>query len=199
MIPTPGVVTPSFATLAAYHPQFALAIACGVKPRPNNRTITFRFSSTAVPQSPQPGSFDQFVSSYSVFTGFDYTIDPTNAFVGNVLKTTSDKNQKEVTGLSLQLVIRTDDGDFSPIPNDTMLQLVPAVLNPTAGMWHFSNPDDMKAQLTVQTSPPAAPFTVQLVFGVIQLGDGKERYMCLEPAVARAKLQEMGLLGACCP
>jgi hypothetical protein len=192
---TPGIVTPSFATLALYHPQFALAIANGVPKRPNNRTLTFTFSSTAVPQNPQPASFDEFISSYSVFAGFDYTIDPTSAFSGNVLKTLSDTMQKQVSGFSMQLTVRANGSDYSPIPADTMLQLVPSILNPTAGMWSMNNPDNVKAQLTMQSSPPAAPLTVQCVFSFIVLGDGGQRYLCMSEEAARDALCKMNVPG----
>lgn len=199
MVPTAaqGLVMPSMETLVAFHPNFALAIALGVKVRPTLRTLQAQFPDTSVPQL-KPASFDDtfkgpgFVSTYSIFTGFDHTIDPTNAFDGNVLKTVSDEFQSKVSGITFTLFVKGDT-DYTPIPFDTPLQLVSKILNPTAGMWSMDATDNVKAQFTLQSSPAGdGPITVWAVFSFLQLGEGARPIMCLPVAEARAQLRALG-------
>jgi hypothetical protein len=194
---------PSLTTLAEYHPQFALAIAMGVPKRPNMRTVQAQFANSSVPQN-KPASFDQgfqgpgFVSTYSVFTGFHHSIDPTNAFGGNVLKTLSDEMQSWVSGITMTMTVRSDGSDYTPIPFDTPLQLVPRVLNPTAGMWSMDNPDNVKIVFTLQAAPPASPLTVWGVFSFLVLGEGARPFICMDPGEARAELRKLGIgCGSC--
>lgn len=183
--------------LAFYHPQMALAIANGVRLRPNLRTLSTKFSSNVLNQ-PQPASFDQQIGSYSIFTGSTVTLDPTSAFPGNVLKTTSDANQAKVTGITvtLQLLGSGGAGDYSPIPTATPLQAAKDILNAQAGVWAMNNPDNPKALFTLTAAPPEVPLTVWWIFCFGVLGPGGEEFMCMSPQAARAELRKMGVI--CC-
>ena len=181
-----------FETLCAYHPGFALAILNGVSVRPSMRVVQATFSSPTLNQ-PIPASFDQIITSYSVFAGCDVSIDPTNAFPGNPLKTTSDYFQAlGASGIRFQILARTrDDNDYAPIPSDTPLQMAPSILRKAAGIWHMTNPDNIKAQFTLGATPPAVPLTVWLTFSFLVLGPLGEDYIRLPTVKARAQLAAM--------
>ena len=182
-----GVLPIRFGTLAMWHPQFALAILKGCPVRPNLRTLQATFSTNAV-GTVEPASFDQQVSRYSVFTGVAVSIDPTGAFAGNTFKTLSDSFQAKVTGITLNLVIRSRGSDYAPIPDDIPLEMIEKTLNPTAGMWKFDNPDNPKAQFTIIDSPPGENFTVWVTFNLLVLGEGANPYLCKSATEARAEL-----------
>jgi hypothetical protein len=192
-----GIVPIKFSTLAAYHPQFALAILHGVPIRPNLRTLQATFPNLAAGES-EPASFDQQISRYSVFAGCAVTIDPTNAFVGSSLKTMSDFFQAKVSGITMNLVIRSRGSDYAPVIDDIPLQLLESTLNPGAGTWKFDNPDNPKAQFTIQTPPTDAPFTVWVTFNLLVLGDGNEEFLCLDRAVAQERLVNHPMFKAMC-
>lgn len=175
---TNGLIIPKFSTLALYHPQFALAILEGCPARPNLRTLQATFPNLAAGEF-VPASFDQQISRYSVFAGCAVTIDPTNAFDGNPLKSMSDYFQAKVSGITLNLEIRSRGSDYAPVVSDIPLQLLEAALNPTAGVWKFDNPDNPKAVFTLQTPPTESPFTVWVTFNLWVLGDGSETYLCM--------------------
>lgn len=180
-------------TLCTFHPAFALAILNGIGVRPSTRIVQATFPSTALNQQ-VPGSFDAVITTYSVFGGVDIGIDPTNAFAGNPQKAQSDFFQAwGASGIRVQLQARTKgDNDYNPIPSDLPLQMVPAILNKTAGAWKMINPDNIKAQFTLAQVPPggptAAPLTVWMAWSFLCLGPGGEDYLALPPVVARAKL-----------
>lgn len=180
-------------TLCAFHPGFALAVWNGISVRPSVRIIQGVFSSTALNQR-VPGAFDSIITSYSVFTGCEISVDPTNAFAGNPQKAQSDFFQAwGASGLRVQLQARTKDNvDYDPIPVDTPLQMVPAIMRKAAGIWKLINPDNVKAEFTLAAVPAggagAVPFTVWLSFGFLTLGPGGEQYTCLDFLTARARL-----------
>jgi hypothetical protein len=192
-----GVAPISFSTLATYHPQFALAVLQGVALRPNLRTLQATFPNLAAGEA-VPASFDQQISRYSVFAGCAVTIDPTNAFGGSSLKSMSDYFQAKVSGITLNLVIRSKGSDYAPIIDDIPLQLLEATLNPGAGTWKFDNPDNTKAQFTLQTPPTDSPFTVWVTFNLLVLGDGSQDYLCLDREIAQQKLVAHPMFQAMC-
>lgn len=182
----------SFDTLCAFHPAFALAILNGVAVRPNLRTIQVVFSSTATGQV-LPASFDQQITAYSVFSGCDVSLDPTSAFAGNPLKSMSDTFQAMTSGITMQMLVRSkNEGDYSPIPTDTPLQMVPSILRKAAGIWFMESPDNVKAQFTLASVPPggaqAVPITVWVTLAFLVLGYNSENYLRLRPLDARAQL-----------
>ncbi|MGH3514302.1 MAG: hypothetical protein ACRDRB_18820, partial [Pseudonocardiaceae bacterium] len=162
--------------MAKYFPNFALALYHGVELRPNLRTLQANFSTTAV-DTRLDASFDEQVSSFSLFGGSSVIIDPTSAFNGNPLKTTSDANQEVVSGIVMRFTVRGRGDDYTPVPTDTPLHLVTRVLNPTVGLWAWDNPDNVKATFTINGFVPAAPFTVWVVFGFYQLASDGMKYM----------------------
>jgi hypothetical protein len=180
-------------TLCTFHPAFALAILNGISVRPSTRVAQATFSSTVLNQQ-IPASFDDVITTYSIFAGIDISIDPTNAFPGNPQKAQSDFFQAwGASGIRVQLAARTvGDNDYNPIPNDVPLQMVPAILNKVAGAWHFRNPDNVKLQFTLAAVPPggagAVPLTVWMVFSFLVLGPGGEQYLSIAPGKARAML-----------
>lgn len=186
-----------FETLCAYHPAFALAILCGVKPRPSMRVVQATFSSAAL-NVPVEANFDQQITSVSVFTGCDVSIDPTSAFAGNPLKTTSDFFQAAgASGVRVQLLARTrDDNDYTPITSQVPLQMVPSILRKVAGIWSMTLPDNLKATFLLGAAPPAVPLTVWITFAFLVLGPLGENYLRLDPLTARAQLaQKLASIG----
>ena len=185
----------SWETLCSFHPAFALAILNGISVRPSNRVMQAQFSSVTAGQQ-KPAALDAIITTYSVFAGADITIDPTNAFAGNPLAAQSAFFQTwGQTGILFSLQARTQgDNDYNPIPTDVPLQMVPAILNKTAGAWHFVNPDNLKAQFTLASTPPggsdAVPFTCWVTFSFLVLGPGGENYLAIAPAKARAMLYQ---------
>ncbi len=184
-----GIVPIKFATLAVYHPQVALAVLEGVPLRPNLRTLQVTFPNLAAGEQ-EPASFDQQISRYSIFAGVSVTIDPTNAFVGSALKTMSDFFQAKVSGITMNMAIRSRGSDYAPVIDDIPLQMLEATLNPAAGTWHFDNPDNPKALFTIQTPPTDAPFTVWVNFNLLVLGKQERgpEFLCMDRGEAQAKL-----------
>jgi hypothetical protein len=183
-------------TLVTFHPQFALAILNGIGVRPSTRIVQATFPSTTLNQE-VPGSFDAVITTYSVFGGIDIGIDPTNAFAGNPQKAQSDFFQAwGASGIRVQIQARTrGDNDYNPIPSDLPLQMVPSVLNKTAGAWKMINPDNVKVLFTLAQLPPggtaAAPLTVWMAWSFLCLGPGGEDYLSIDPVVARVRLAAM--------
>lgn len=200
---SPGLITPPLSTIAAYHPQFALAIANGCRARPNMRTVSAKFSAVSVGQT-LPAPFDTQMGGPAIFCGAAVSIDPTGAFAGNPLKSMSDTFQAMTSGILFNMTVRSDGEDYSPIPAsaETPLQLVPGVLNPTAGMWTFDMPDQLDANFTVAAAQPAAPFTVWVAFSFIVLKRADANpFLCMTAQKARQKLRECfpELVGYCGP
>lgn len=191
---------PSLATLAQYHPGFALAVAEGVPARPNSRPISVQYAAANIGQV-LPASFDEVISSYSVFLGATVSVDPTSAFPGNVLKGLNDVTQALVTGITFTMDVTGDAGNYSPVPDETPLESVPAVLSPWAGIWKMQNPENIKARFTLASAPPdpnGFPFTAWIVFGFAVLGPGGTDYLCLDPKTARKRLaDEHGIRCGC--
>jgi hypothetical protein len=197
-----GLSVPSFTTIAAYHPQAALAIASGVPVRPSIRPLSVTFDSTAFVGQQKPASFAEIISSYSIFAGADITIDPSNAFEGNVLKYVNDQAQMEAeTGITMTLEVRGLGSDYNPVPEPTPLQSVGRLFSAAVGIWTLDNPDNVKALFTLNTPPNAAPestafpITVWFNFGFLVLGEGAGNFMCMAPADARKMLREQFGIG----
>lgn len=190
-----GLTVPDFRVLAYYHPQAALAIACGVPLHPNLRTLSVTFDTSAAVGERLPASFSEVIGSYSIFAGCDLTIDPTQAFPGNPLKYLNDVGQALVSGVTFALEVRGSE-DYTPIPDEVPLQSVPRLLASSVGIWTLDNPDNVKANFTLQTLPNAAsettafPMTVWLNFSFLMLsGQGSREFLCMRPELARAQLK----------
>lgn len=193
---TPVLPLPPLEVIAKYFPNFALALYHGVELRPNLRTLQANFSTTTV-NTRLDASFDEQVSSFSLFGGAGLIIDPTSNINGNPLKTTSDTNQANVSGIVCRFTVRGRGDDYSPVPTDTPLTLIPKILNPTVGLWAWDNPDNVKATFTINGFVPAAPFTVWLVFGFYQLASDGLKYMSMPRQCARDELIKCGVLCPC--
>lgn len=168
MLTTPqqGFAIPPLAVLEEWHPQFALAIRRGAPARPDTRTVSFTFGTPATGDT-EPAAIDAQFQTYSVFTGVSTTIDPTNQFPGNPLKTLSDAAQKYVTGITFEFVVQASrENYYAPIATPTPLQSVEPILNPTAGTWAFRRNESIKAQFTQNVAVPA-PMTVWITFGIL--------------------------------
>lgn len=188
-----GIIQPSFDVIAVYHPQFALAVLAGIQVRPNLRTVQCVFSNFALNQ-PVEESFDQQITGYSIFSGFDYTLDPTNAFAGNILKGLSDTTQAMVSGITCELMVRSrDEHDYLPIPVQTPLQMMPSVLSRAAGIWAMNSPDNIKQRFTLISTPPGdGPLTVWCVYSFLVLGEGAQQFLCMSTDRARDELRKRG-------
>jgi hypothetical protein len=185
--------------LAQWHPQFALAAAEGVPVRPNNRILQFPFSTNAA-DSYQDANFDQQISIYSVFSGFEYTVDPSGSFEGSSLKGQSDFYSEQVSGLLFQLVVRGGGDEYTPIPVNVPLQLCKRILNPSLGVWSMWNAQNVFGRVTVNSPPTGDTFTVWTVFSFLVLGADGARYLCVDPCEARKRLRERhGIPCACGP
>jgi|GEM_PF-2689088 len=187
-----GSALVTFETLCAFHPAFALAILNGCPVRPSERIVQAVFNSGAT-NNPIPASFDQMITSYSVFAGCDVSIDPTGAFNGSPFKAQSDAFLAlGASGITVTILARTfGDQDYSPIPSDTPLQMIPSILRKAAGIWHLENPDNVKCQFTLSSTPQSAspPFTVWLSFAFLCLSPAGANYLRLSAQEARAQLQ----------
>lgn len=196
MYNNPVLPLPPLEVVAKYFPNFALAMYEGVELRPNLRTLQANFSTTTV-NTRLDASFDEQVSSFSLFGGAAIVIDPTSFIPGNPLKTTSDANQAIVSGIVMRMTVRGRGDDYSPVPTDTPLVLIPRVLNPTVGLWSWDNPDNVKATFTINGFVPAAPFTVWVVFSFYQLASDGLRFMAMPRHCAREELYKRGVLCPC--
>ncbi|HTA17768.1 MAG TPA: hypothetical protein VK989_00665 [Polyangia bacterium] len=194
----PVLPLPPLEVIAKYFPQFALALWDGVELRPNLRTLEANFSTTTI-NTQLDASFDEQISSFSLFGGAAEVIDPTGNLNGNPLKSMSDRAQARVSGIVVNFTVRGRGDDYSPVPTDTPLELVPAVLNPTVGLWAWDNPDNVRARFTINGFVPAAPFTVWLVFGFYQLASRGCDFLRLDRQCARDKLIKCGVICPCPP
>jgi hypothetical protein len=201
-----GLSVPNLETIAQYHPQFALAILAGVPCRPDIRSLSVDFDSSAAIGNYEPASFSEIISSYSIFGGSDITIDPTSAFAGNPLKYLNDVGQALVSGITVTLLVKGRGADYSPVADETPLQSAPRLLSASVGVWNLDNPDNVKARFTLQSFPngsagPSFPFTIWWNFAFWVLAAEGAHYMCLDPREARRRLRdEWGLcIGRCGP
>lgn len=190
-----GLAAFDFRTLAAYHPQAALAVACGVPLRPNVRNLSVQFSSSAAVGTRLPASFAEVIGTYSIFAGCDTTIDPTNAFPGNPLKYLNDTLQAYTSGITFTLECRGQD-DYTPMPDEVPLQSVPRILSGAAGIWVLDNPDNVKATFTLQVLPNAAagstgfPITAWVNFMFLTMGSACRPFLEYDAPQARKILKD---------
>jgi hypothetical protein len=203
-----GISQPLFDTIARWHPQFALAVLEGVPVHPNNRTLQATFSSSAVPQN-KPASFDQqfggpgFVSQYSIFTSFKHTLDPASGptFAGQILQTTSDKMQEQITGITMTMQVKGEDGDYVPIPFATPVQSVSGILSPSAGIWKMDNAANVNALFTLMKAPAGGPpITVWCMFSFFVLAGsaGARNWLCKPRKEAYRILRDEYGIGCTC-
>jgi hypothetical protein len=187
-----GIVFPSLAKIAEYHPAFALAAFEGIGVRVDMRPLSVEFTTQAAIGQVLPASFAEIISSYSVFVGADLTLDPTSAFPGNVLKNLSDVTQARVTGITFTLLVRANGDDYAPVPEETPLQSVVRLLNAGAGVWALDNPDNVKARFTLASlqQPTALPFTAWLTLCFYVLGPEGQKYLCMDADTARKVLRD---------
>jgi hypothetical protein len=187
-----GISVPSLATLADYHPQFALAVLAGVPVRPNLRPLSQQLQNSQLGQ-PQPASFDQVIGQYSIFSSCQVSIDPTNNLDGNPLKYLSDAAQALVTGVTVTMMVDSRSGiNYTPIPDETPLQVLPAALSASAGIWRMVNPENLKVKFTVAAAAQSSPFTVWLNFTFLMLAAEGEQFLCVPTDEARRRLCSMG-------
>lgn len=194
-----GVVSNIWPMLVRFHPQFALAIASGAKVRPNVRILSVQFPGDSSVGNVLPASFSSPITAYSVFAGCAETIDPTNQFGGNPIKYLNDAAMAQVTGVTFTLMARTKGDDYTPIPDETPLQLVPQLLSAAAGIWYLDEPaDNVKATFTLAASPnQSMPFTCWLGLVFLVLSNDAASYLCKSAPEALAELARRGAL--CCP
>lgn len=187
----------TLAALAEWHPQFALAAADGVPCRPNNRTLQAVFSSVAVGQFID-ANFQEQISIYSIFTGFEYTIDPSNAFAGSSQKGQSDFFSEQVSGLTFSLAVRGGGDEYLPIRDQTPLQLCRRILNPSVGVWAMWNAQNVFGRFTIASPPAGETITAWAAFGFLVMGSEGARYLCISRCEARKQLRERhGILCGC--
>ncbi|MGH2998477.1 MAG: hypothetical protein ACRDNM_04175 [Gaiellaceae bacterium] len=188
-----GASVPSLVTLAQYHPQVALAVLNGVPLRPNLRPLSQELQNSQIAQ-PQPASFSEVISQYSIFGGVHVTIDPTNNIIGNPLKYLSDAAQPLTSGITVNLLIKSRDGvDYAPIPDETPLQGLPAAFAPAVGIWRMVNPENVKLNFTVQTAFAGdGPITVWAIFTFWVLASVGEAFTRMGVDEARRRLAALG-------
>jgi len=196
-----GFITPDLLrTIAAYHPQFALAVLEGVSVRPNGRTVQAVFSSFALNQLIEE-SFDQQITGYSIFLGADIALDPTGAFNGNLFKGLNDATEQLVTGITTRLQVQSRDGDYYfPIPSQIPLQFLPRKLSRFAGIWAMNSPDNVKQDFYLIATPNGdnPPLTVWVDYTFAVLGDGANRFLCMTRKQAQECLRaEYGFACRC--
>lgn len=190
-----GLVAPDFRVLATYHPQAALAVACGVPLRPNVRNLAVTFASSSAVGTRLPVSFSEVIGTYSIFAGADVTIDPTNAFPGNPLKYLNDLFMALVSGITFTLECRGSE-DYTPMPDEVPLQSVARILSGAAGIWTMDTPDNVKATFALTALPNAAtgttgfPITVWVNFMFLSLGSPGRPYLALDAPTARKQLRD---------
>jgi hypothetical protein len=191
-----GLSVPSLVTIAQYHPQFALAIAKGVRVRPNLRPLSVEIQNSQLGQ-PVRASFQEIISQYSVFAGIKVTIDPTNNLTGNPLKYLSDAAQPLTSQITLTLLVKSNDGtDYAPVPDDTPLQGLQDAFAPSIGIWAMVNPENVKARFVLQSVAEGDNFTVWVIFTFLVLAADGSIYLSMTPDAARAELVKMGILPA---
>lgn len=183
-----AIAPPSLRQLAEYHPQVALAVAQGCALRPNIRPLSVQLTNAQVGQ-PQTVSFAEVISQYSIFAGLDVTVDPTNNEPGNPVKPIADASQALVTGVTLTLLIKGAGGtDYSPIPEETPVQSLPALFAPHIGVWRMRNPENLKGRFILQAPADGTPQTLWLNFSFYVPSSDADIYMDRTPEQARKEL-----------
>lgn len=198
MNPQAGITIPSLATLAEYHPQVALAVWNGFALRPNLRPLSVQLQNSML-GNPQPVSFSEVISVYSIFAAVGVWIDPTGNLDGNPLKYISDATQPQTSGITVNLLMQsaTDGVNWSPIPDDTPLQAMPSSFAPSSGLWAMRNPENIKLAFTLQSEfQGEGPITVWTVWTFLMLQSGGEQFLRMTVQAARAELIRLGLLPA---
>jgi hypothetical protein len=195
--PQAGVQIPSLETLASYHPQVALAVWNGFSLRPNLRPVSVQLQNSQL-RNPQPISFSEVMSVYSIFSSVSVTIDPTGNLNGNPIKYISDMDQPDTSGITVNMLIKSNDGvDWAPIPDETPLQSMAAAFAGSSGLWAMKNPENIKLFFTLQSAfQGPGPITVWTVWTFLMLQSGGEQYMAMKTADARAALVNLGVLRA---
>lgn len=195
----PGLSLPSLATIAQYHPRWALAAAEGIPVRPDVRPLSVQFSGGAQIGQFLPASFSQPITKNSIFGACVLTIDPTTAYGGNPLKGLNDATMALVSGTTFTLETTGRTGNYTPCFDDVPLQSIPTLLNPFAGMWRMDGPaDNVKARFTLQSTPNGGlPFTAWLLMSFAVLEGPCSDWDHLPLADVRKRLREVH--GICCP
>lgn len=195
MNPQAGVQIPSLETLASYHPQVALAVWNGFALRPNLRPVSVQLQNSQI-GNPQPVSFTEVMSVYSIFSSVSVTIDPTGNLDGNPLKYISDATEPATSGITVNMLIKSSDGvDWSPIPDDTPLQSMPYAFAGSSGLWAMKNPENIKLAFTLQSAFQGdGPITVWTVWTFLMLQSGGQQFMQMTTADARTQLMALGVL-----
>lgn len=195
MNPQAGTQIPSLETLAAYHPQVALAVWNGFQLRPNLRPVSVQLQNSQL-GNPQPVSFAEPMSVYSIFSSVGVTIDPTSNLDGNPLKYISDATEPATSGITCSMLVQSNTGiNWSPIPDETPLQALPGAFAGSSGLWALSNPENIKLSFTLQSAfQGPGPITVWTVWTFLMLQSGAEQIMAMKVADARAQLQALGIL-----
>jgi len=171
---------PPLVELAVRHPQLALCVAKGIPLRPNLRPLSVELQNSQLGQ-PQPVSFSEVISQYSVFTGLSVTVDPTNDEPGNPVKYINDAAQALVTGTTINLQVQGRGGvNYSPIPEETPVQALPAAFASSAWIWRMVNPENVKANFTVQSLLSASPFTMWVIFAFMVPASEGDPYLTFD-------------------
>lgn len=183
--PMPGLLD-----LAFRHPQLALCIAKDVGMRPSLRPLAVELQNAQIGQ-PQPTSFAEPISQYSVFTGLSVTVDPTNDAPGNPMKYINDAAQSLVTGVTFDMTVQSRSGDnYSPVPEEVPVQVLPAAFSAAAWTWRMLRPENVKARFTVQSALNASPFTIWVVFTFMVVATEGDVYLNMTGDRARAELAQ---------
>ena len=195
----PGLALPSLATIAQYHPRWALAAAEGVPVRPDVRVLSVQFSGGAQIGQFLPAAFSQPITKNSIFGGSVLTVDPTSAFPGNPLKGLNDATMALVSGVTFTLETTGRTGNYTPVFDDVPAQSIPTLLNPYAGMWRMQGPaDNVKARFTLQATPNGGlPMTMWLMMTFAVLEGPCSDWDGMTLAEVRKMLREVH--GICCP
>ncbi len=197
MNPQAGIHIPSLETLAEHHPQVALAKWAGFALRPNLRSVSVQLQNSQL-GNPQPVSFSEPMSVYSIFSSVNVTIDPTNNLNGNPLKYLSDLAEPATSGITCSMLVQSSSGiNWSPVPDETPLQALPLAFAGSSGLWSMNNPENIKLSFTLQTPfQGSGPITVWTVWTFLMLQSGSESFLQMTTPAARAQLIALGLLPA---
>lgn len=196
----PGIGLPPLSVIGQYHPHWALAAARGVSVRPDVRVLSVEFTSTAQVGQALPASYAEPLTKYSLFSGCEFTVDPTSSYTGNVLKGLNDTTMAKVSATTFTLLTTGPRGNYTPVFDDTPTQSIPGLLKPFAGMWMLGPvAENVKARFTLQSIPNGGvPFTLWLMmaWAVLDSQAACSDVFSLTHAEARKQLRDEGI---CCP
>ena len=197
MNPQAGIHIPSLVTLAEHHPQVALAKWAGFALRPNLRAVSVQLQNSQL-GNPQPVSFSEPMSVYSIFSSVNVTIDPTNNLNGNPFKYVSDATQPATSGITCSMLVQSSSGiNWSPVPDEVPLQMLPLAFAGSSGLWSMNNPENIKLSFTLQSPfQGSGPITVWTVWTFLMLQSGGEQFLRMTTQAAQAQLIALGLLPA---